>query len=775
MTKKLPNPKLSKSKALRCFEYVLLALCVAVIALRTTLTEGPTTQSSTFAANFGDSLYSLSISALLTMAFVLWIVWSFCSKSFIYRRTGMEIGLVIFCAGALVAGLAAADKRLAITDFAVFLAPLLTAFLLVQILDSQAKVKLVLAAVAALGIISLYQCAEQFFVTNQMTIEQYKQDPQSMLAPLGIGPDSFKQFLFEHRLYSRGVRGYFTTRNSAGSFALMALFAAVALFIDKLKNRQSNVSGLKYLLACGFGIVAVLFSLGLTRSKGAIIGLFFAVAVFFVLLFFGSRLKAHKRPILITCLLVAIAGGGAVAWYGLSHGRLPGGASMLVRWQYWHAAAKMYADHALTGVGPGNFGDFYTRYKPAAALESVADPHNFPLSILTQYGPLGLLGFFAMLLLPMWRLIASTSTGASVQTNQAQPTFRTQAIIFLAAVLITLLLVRPFLMPETFAEKLDVVLYVIVTMYVAPAAVFVIAFIICAGPLLKTRDTKSEIRNTYTAIAVFCALLGVALHNLIDFAIFEPGVLTTFFALLACLIAIDYHAKGRRPIVYKSKPLIKVLIATAALATGIVYFSNVFIPVAKSTTTIRKANVAVMTGRPEYAHELLDRAAAEDILSSSALYLNSRLYLHRYEMMLDKDRNLLLGAEACLKDAVGRNNAEFKNFERLTEVYSLLAETSTGREKADRLNKAFEAATQAVERYPGSGRLHFKKGQIADRMGDTEVAIEQYKKAIEIEDEYRNQFRYMYPEREDIISRIDKNSYYYAKERVEELSGKSDN
>jgi hypothetical protein len=772
MTKKHLNPNPSKSKALACFEYVLLTLCLAVIALRTTLTEGPTMQSSNFAANLSDSLYSLSVSAVLIMAFVLWVIWSFCSKRFIYRRTDMEIGLVIFCAGAFVAGLAAAEKRLAITDTAVLLAPLLTALLLVQILDSQAKIKLMLAVVSALGVISVYQCAEQFFVTNQMTIEQYEQNPQSMLVPLRIEPDSFKQFLFEHRLYSKGVRGYFTTRNSAGSFALMALFAGIALFIDKFKNRRSDKQDIWYLLGCGLGISAILFSLGLTRSKGAMIGLFFATAAFFMFLYFGNWLKLHKRAVLAVCLLLAIVGGGAVVSYGLSHGRLPGGGSMLVRWQYWHASAKMYADHAFTGVGPGNFGDYYTRYKPAAASESVADPHNFPLSILAQYGPLGLLGFLVMLLLPLWRLTASTFKVTSIETNRSQPTFRTQAIIFLTVISTTLLFIRPILMPETFAEALDVIIYVIVTMHVAPVAVFVIAFVLFAGPLLKTRDTKAEIRNTYTAIAVFCAVLGVALHNLIDFAIFEPGVLTTFWALLACLIAIDYHTKSRHPIVLQAKPFVKVIIVTAALVTSWAYFRYVFIPVAKSTTTIRKANIAI---RPEYAHELLDRAASEDDLSSSALSLNSRLYLHQYEMMLDKDRDLLLSAEVCLKDAIERNNAEFKNFERLTDVYRLLVESSTGQEKADWLDKAFEAVSQAVERYAGCGRLHFKKAQIADQMGNAEIAIEQYTKAIEIEGEYRDQFRLMYPEIVDVVSRINKNSYYYAKERIEELSKKSDN
>jgi len=434
----------------------------------------------------------------------------------------------------------------------------------------------------------------------------------------------------------------------------------------------------------------------------------------------------------------------------------------------------MYADHPLTGVGPGNFGDFYTYYKPAAALESVADPHNFPLSFLTQYGPLGLLGFLAMLIVPLWRLIAATSAAPSIEINPLKPAFRTQTIIFMIAVSTALLLIRPILMPEMFAETLDVIIYLMVTMYVAPAAVFIIAFVLFAGPLLKTRDSKSEIRSTYTAVAVFCAVLGVIVHNLFDFAIFEPGVFTTFWALIACLIAIDSHTKSRPLLVLKPKPYFKILIAAATLVTCLVYLSYVFVPVAASTSRIRQANRAMSSGQFEYAHELLEKAANDDVLSSSALSLDGRLYLHHYEMTLDKNRDLLLRAETCLQSAIGRNNAAFKNFERLTDVYRQLAEISTQQEKADWLKKAFETASQAVERYPGCGRLHFNQAQVADKMGNAGIAIEQYRKAIEIEDEYRAQFRQMYPEREDVVSRLDKNRYLFSKERLEELSGKSD-
>ena len=200
----------------------------------------------------------------------------------------------------------------------------------------------------------------------------------------------------------------------------MAAFAAAVLFIDKLKSREDEKPhverdkppvklGAKYsnphLLANGTALIIIILGLILTRSKGAFIGAFFAMSLLLIYHYFADRLKTHKNAVLVACLLLFVAGTGLVTLYGLKYNRLPGGGGMLVRWQYWHASVKMYADHPFTGVGPGNFTHFYPRYKQASALESVADPHNFLLSILTQYGPIGLAGFLAMILIPLLRAI----------------------------------------------------------------------------------------------------------------------------------------------------------------------------------------------------------------------------------------------------------------------------------------------------------------------------------------------------------------------------------
>ena len=60
--------------------------------------------------------------------------------------------------------------------------------------------------------------------------------------------------------------------------------------------------------------------------------------------------------------------------------------SLSFRMEYWESSTEMAVDHLWTGVGPGNFRDHYTFYKQVGASESIADPHNWLLEVLTSFG-----------------------------------------------------------------------------------------------------------------------------------------------------------------------------------------------------------------------------------------------------------------------------------------------------------------------------------------------------------------------------------------------------
>ncbi|OHB54500.1 MAG: hypothetical protein A2173_05780 [Planctomycetes bacterium RBG_13_44_8b] len=786
MTKLSINPTSPKSKSQTIVEYILLAFCLCVLALRTTFTEAPGAMSPSLPDNTGDVVYSLSVSAVLILACVFWFILTFCSKRFSYRMTGIELGLLLFCAASIIAGWASSDKRLAINNIIMLTAPLFMTILLVQILDSQSKIKLALCVIGTLGIVSAFESAYQLLVTNQATIEQYEQNPKALLEPLGIEPGGFQQFLFEHRLYTGGVRGFFTTRNSAGCFALMAIFAAVTLFIERLNYHKEKplvkpvTKNLNpYLLCGGVALTILILGLILTRSKGAFIGLLFAVLLLIIYYFLGKQLKAHKKAILIACLLLVITGGYLVIMYGLKHNRLPGGTPMLVRWQYWYASAKMYADHPLTGVGPGNFKHFYSLYKPAEALESVADPHNFLLSILTQYGPIGLAGFLAMIFIPLWRVIFPALI--KNEGRETKDEKRVPALIFLIVISAALLFIRPIILAATPTDTLDLKIFVISTIYVAPVLAFIMGFLLLSAPLSKISNLKhvasegepSQISNLFLPI-LFCAVLGVLLNNIIDYAIFEPGVYTAFWVIVACLIAtsssiVPLPAQGQAcprksgdpsSIIHHLSPFIKVISITAGVLILIVFVHYAWLPVFKSSTKIQQAHKALYIGQFQKAHALFAEAGEYDKLDPTPLNLNGRLYLQQYSETGRQQSGLLKNAEVCFQQAIARSKADFKNYEKLSDVYELQGQNQ----------KAYEWCQKALQLYPGSDRLNFKLAQIAEKLGKTNIAIKQYKKTIEIEDSFRRQFKMMYPQRKEIISRLGEDNYQFSIRKVKELS-----
>ncbi|MHC4122926.1 MAG: O-antigen ligase family protein [Planctomycetota bacterium] len=757
------QPKTVKTKVQVYLEYFLLAVCLCTIALRATFAEGPTVQLANQQINPLDTVYSLAVSVILIICFLLWLIVGFYTGRFKYRPTGIEIGLTLFAIAAIISSFFASNKRAAISDFTTLLAGLLMIILLVQILDTTRKIKLVLVVIASLGLLSTYQCNEQFLFNNKMDIEQYEQNPENILRSLGIKAGSFQQMMFEHRLYSKDVNGFFTTSNSAGSFAMMAFFAAVAVLWERFKNlSQKTYSYIYFLIAAALALL-VLIGLILTQSKGAITALLIAVFMFVTYLAFGNRLKKYKKSILIIVLLVLPILAAAIICYGAKHHRLPGGNSMLVRWQYWQASAKMYLDHWPTGVGPGNFPNFYPYYKPAAALETVSEPHNFLMNILTQYGPFGLAGFLAVFLTALYKTIFPKNQTALQQSEIRQPSFVKLSFIYLIAISAVLSCIRPIIIPlpaiGSSLEKraAELILYII------PVLLFAFAFclfsISCANIRLNT--------NT-TAAILFCAVVGLLIHNLIDFAIFEPGIFTTFCAILACLISLNLNKKQLSGPMLKPKIAGKIMMTIVSIAIAYTCLNIAFIPVAKACW---KINDLAFVNR-SYAHKLLDQAAEDDPLSTTALTINAQLYLDEYNFAPKPNPQLLIKSTDCLEKAIERNKAYFKNYRKLSSVQILLAKNHTLEKQDDWAQKAFEITLLALERYPGSGQLRLQSAKLAEMLNKKDFAVTQYKKAVEIEDSYRKQFQVMYPGKA-VFSRLGNENYKLALERIEELTGKA--
>jgi O-antigen ligase len=755
----------AKSPTLKTVEAVILMICLSVLALRSLYTESLHIFISKPNAPLGTDAFSLIITATLIFSAAAWILTAICAKKITYQKTGIEIPLILFLIAGTIAACFASNKKAAINDLYTIVAAILTAILLIQILNTSTKIKIVLMTLIALGAVNTYQCAEQF-TSNKTMIEAYQQNPNEQLAAMGIEPGTFQQSLFEHRLYSEDIRGFFTTSNSAGSFMILTIFAAIALLAEKIKNRKAPNASVPILI-CSLALIANVIGLTLTQSKGAISAAILGIAMLIIYLTCGAFLARHRFKILIALAAAAVLLTIAAIFHGLEHESLPGGNSMLVRWQYWHAAGQMYADNPITGVGGGNFASHYTHYKIPASLETVVDPHNFVLSLLTQYGPLGLIGFCSAFLAVLYRVAFGKKSELNLTERYSasnENSFSLYAGLSLFFLLFTLLLIRPIFTSDELGNDPAVMASVIVIMYVMPAGVFALAFAFLWAAE-KSATTAKQTAGNLTAAIIFCGVCAVAIANLIDFAIFEPAVLTSFWVSVAILFCANKLAKQKSPLALELTPK-KKLIATVITIAGVGSFCHLaLVPTLASSSRVQQAMQSYSS-----PYELLENAAKADPLNPDLLKTCGNIYLSQFEKSGMKEESDLNKAAEFFVRAAALDNADFKIYKKLTETHKLLAEAKTEPKGKD-IEKAYHYAIEALKRYPGSAELHIEMALMAERLDKFEEAIAHYETAIQIENDYREMFRLMYPGRK-MVDRLETDKYMFAKERIEQLSTK---
>ncbi len=745
----------TNTRTTEIFHFLLWLGILAVLCLRATFTESPLTPTTDPAQPLSNEGYSIILSSALLAIAGLWWLGCALRRQWTWRPVGSGLGILLFALAAGVGIKVASHTRNAVTDAVTMLAAMAAGLVLVQLLDRPHRVRITLAVLAVLGAVQLYQCSEQATSSNAMLIEQYEKDPAGQLSALGIEPGSFQHSLYEHRLYSKDIRGFFLTSNSAGSFLLLCLAAALALIVQtRLITPASNRTMAIVLL--GLIIAALLAAMAIVQSKGAIGAMLVGVGLFLAWRWFGGWIFQRRIILTIAIVFSIFLGLGAIIHTGLKQGRLPGGNSTLVRGQYWTATAQLIADHPLTGVGGGNFGTHYPRYKLPEALETVQDPHNFVLSVLAQYGPLGLLAFLLAIGWPIIRDRYRCRASPESSVPEMKPASSLPMILAGAFLCAVLLIVRPFFVAAETVEG-DEQWFLYVYLYLTPAIVFACALLIVGA---ATHRIGSDENSGETAAAILdCGIVAVLVANLVDFAIFEPGVWTVLWVLLACRIAMRPSSPPR---IYRSSIPIRILMVASLVIVGRGIGEWIVKPAVSSGQFVQEA---MRNPNPKVSLQWLEAAVSKDPLNPDLPRLlgNARL-----QFAAEKDAEQIHKAIAAFTLSAMRNPDSFKAYERLARAYEQLARTQTGDEKIASLRHALAWADKTLECYPACDRILFLRAQLAEQLGRNDLALRDYRHAVQIEDAYRVQFRVMYPAR-PMVSRLGEKNYRDAKSRISEI------
>jgi hypothetical protein len=263
-----------------------------------------------------------------------------------------------------------------------------------QLAPTPAESRALLAVMIALAVGLSCLALHERFVQKPQQIALFKADPKQALREAGLEnypPGSGEYKRFEDRLNSPEPIATFSLTNSLAAFLAPWLIVTigVGMFGAALRSDRRRI-------VLGSVVIAavIAFALQLTHSRSAWIGT--AVGVCALLAWRITRKKRQIavkrsasgrqwRSAIIGLFLLAAVGAGIA--FATLHGLLqPAIKSFQFRLEYWQATLAMIRDHAIWGVGPGNFADTYTLYKLPISSEEIQDPHNFLMEVAANAG-----------------------------------------------------------------------------------------------------------------------------------------------------------------------------------------------------------------------------------------------------------------------------------------------------------------------------------------------------------------------------------------------------
>lgn len=214
--------------------------------------------------------------------------------------------------------------------------------------------------------------AEDVYIDHPRTVAAFESSKGSFYAAKGWDPGGPEAAMYEERLSHADPTAWFGLTNVLATFVAAS---AVGLFTVAMTAPASRVVRLATVAGAG----AAAWVLVMTGSKGAIGSAALGALVFAVT--WAARREWTARAIGIAALLVVVA----VAARGVVGERL-GERSLLFRSQYQVGTVAVFAESPLTGVGPGQFQDAYTRLKPPDAPEDVTSPHSVGFDLIGLLG-----------------------------------------------------------------------------------------------------------------------------------------------------------------------------------------------------------------------------------------------------------------------------------------------------------------------------------------------------------------------------------------------------
>ena len=557
--------------------------------------------------------------------------------------------------------------------------------------------------------LSLVAIEQRYFSMPQdhRVFEQARHDPVKLYELTGewLLPSSPELTRFENRLVSQQPSATFALTNSLAGFLVPWSLLLAAVLLD---GGFWTTSGWLRITMGGVALGAVISALFLTGSRTAILAAAAGIACMG-----ATRVKKrHNSRFLLTVvlILVAFAGFGSFLAFqgGLGRDAFYGAArSVAFRAEYWQATLRMIADQPLLGGGPGQFQDFYTRYKLPTASEEIQDPHNWLLEVAATAGiPAGAL-LLSLLIVIAWSITRPHSPLQNA--SELEDGDRHEPLIGAACGLV---LGQVLAFTNGFTPSLR---------QLALIAIGIGAVWWVFRPWHRTGKLEP--------IAVLIATAALLLNLTAAGGIGYPGIAETLWLLAAIGLSLKAGKRDEALVKADRQPKARTALIVATLALFVAAYATSYRPVTTSRAWLARADAAFLSGQLREQAAAVEAAADADPWSANAA--RRVVALRRAEFQQNprpaQRESLTAAVNRMLSLAPQKSGA----WQYAGEVIAAVYHQSGDRQHLD---SAIGHLRQAIKHYPTSLVLHSQLANLLNERGSRSSAIDAAREALRLDE-----------------------------------------
>ena len=624
----------------------------------------------------------------------------------------------------------ASDRFTAMVEASHLIAAIALLWAMSQLVRSWLRLRLVAGAAFGLLLVLVAYGLNYRLIDHPEAVRQWKSgdadNPNSREAYLRqrpeLSPDDFQVEQIEKKLLSGELGGFSRSPNTYAAMLVMLTMVVAGVAAQRLSCRDPLLSILPIALAAP----ALLFVLYHTHSLTAAVTTAAGLATLALLAAGGVRrwLGAHPRLAYGVAVVLFVLGSAAVIGHGMYHNSLFI-QTLTFRWYYWRGAAAMVAERPWLGVGWGNFGLYYPRYRLPLAVEEVKDPHNLFVRGFAELGAVGGVLFILFALWIWWALTRPVTPPQAGGAATPQGGSRARAGLWLLG-LPTLAGAFHLVLAHDWDYPNSSWLFLGAMASVGYALLLGLGLVIVAVrgismPWIDERPAPWVLYGVIVALAVFC------LHNLIDFSLFETGPMFMSAVLAGSALGLRQPSVAGRP----RRTAAAIIVFCLATLLWVLTLGAAWLP------------TLLAEGKARHGEELVRGSAAEGTATVDATKLSAAQTYYRLaseQLPLNSEYAARAAAAAqmagnpsdlftrgMIAKAISTNPEEVKH--RLQ-----LARHLAGRQppNVDDVKLAYE---QALARDPRSVSIHLEYAETLEKLGDRELALDRYRHALRLDDE----------------------------------------